>query len=295
MLGITTILNVITKGKKMANTNADEIKITIIQPKPGWQLINFSELVEYRDLCSLLVWRNVKVLYAQTILGLLWALLQPLIQIVIFTVVFGKLAKISTEGIPYMLFATVAIIPWNYMSVAMTQSSQSLVTGQNMLGKIYFPRLLFPLTPILARLVDFGISLLLLMAVAAYYQVTPTWNLLFFPLFLIQMMCISFSVGTWLSPMSIRYRDVNLAMPFVIRMLMYTAPIVYSAASIPDKYRIIYSLNPVVGVVEGFRACLLGTPMPWAFIWPGMIVTAILLIGGLAYFKSKEYLFVDVI
>jgi lipopolysaccharide transport system permease protein len=279
----------------MANTNADKIKITIIQPKPGWQLINFSELVEYRDLCFFLVWRNIKVLYAQTILGLSWALLQPLIQIVLFTVVFGKLAKISTEGIPYILFATVAIVPWTYMSVAMTQSSQSLVTGQNMLGKIYFPRLLFPLTPILARLVDFGISLLLIMAVAFYYRVTPTWNLLFFPLFLIQMMSISFGVGTWLSATAIRFRDVNVAMPFAIRMLMYTAPIVYSASSIPDKYRIIYSLNPIVGVVEGFRACLLGIPMPWLFIWPGFITTGILLISGIFYFKRMESVFVDVI
>jgi lipopolysaccharide transport system permease protein len=279
----------------MANTNADKIKITIIQPKPGWQLINFSELVEYRDLCFFLVWRNIKVLYAQTILGLSWALLQPLIQIVLFTVVFGKLAKISTEGIPYILFATVAIVPWTYMSVAMVQSSHSLVTGQNMLGKIYFPRLLFPLTPILARLVDFGISLLLIMAVAFYYRVTPTWNLLFFPLFLIQMMSISFGVGTWLSATAIRFRDVNVAMPFAIRMLMYTAPIVYSASSIPDKYRIIYSLNPIVGVVEGFRACLLGIPMPWLFIWPGFITTGILLISGIFYFKRMESVFVDVI
>jgi lipopolysaccharide transport system permease protein len=279
----------------MANTNADKIKITIIQPKPGWQLINFSELVEYRDLCFFLVWRNIKVLYAQTILGLSWALLQPLIQIVLFTVVFGKLAKISTEGIPYILFVTVAIIPWTYMSVAMTQSSQSLVTGQNMLGKIYFPRLLFPLTPILARLVDFGISLLLLMIIAFYYRVTPTWNLLFFPLFLIQIMSISFGVGTWLSATAIRFRDVQVALPFAIRMLMYTAPIVYSASSIPDKYRIIYSLNPIVGVVEGFRACLLGIPMPWLFIWPGFITTGILLISGIFYFKRMESVFVDVI
>lgn len=279
----------------MTNSNAGDVKITTIQPSSGWHLVNFRELVEYRDLAAFLVWRDIKVIYAQTILGFLWALLQPMIQIALFTVVFGKLAKVSSEGIPYMLFATVAIIPWTYMSVAMMQSSQSLISGQSMLGKIYFPRLLFPLTPVLARLVDFGISLLLLMAVAVYYRVIPTWNLLLFPLFLIQMMGISFGVGTWLSAMAIRFRDVKLAMPFVIRMLMYTAPIVYSAAAIPDKYRIIYSLNPIVGVVEGFRSCLLGTAIPWVFIWPGMVTTAVLLISGILYFKRMENVFVDVI
>jgi lipopolysaccharide transport system permease protein len=279
----------------MTNINTGDIKITTIEPSSGWHLVNFRELLEYRDLAAFLVWRDIKIIYAQTILGFLWALLQPMIQIALFTVVFGKLAKVSSEGIPYMLFATVAIIPWTYMSVAMTQSSSSLIVGQGMLGKIYFPRLLFPLTPVLARLVDFGISLLLLMAVAAYYRVVPTWNLLLFPLFLIQMMGISFGVGTWLSAMAIRFRDVKLAMPFVIRMLMYTAPIVYSAAAIPDKYRIIYSLNPIVGVVEGFRACLLGTQIPWVFIWPGMLTTAVLLITGILYFKRMEKVFVDVI
>ena len=279
----------------MTNSDVADIKITTIKPRPGWHLINFSELLEYRDLFFFLVWRDIKILYAQTILGLLWALLQPLIQIVLFTIIFGKVAKVSTDGIPYLLFATVAIIPWTYISVSMTQSSQSLITGQNMLGKVYFPRLLFPLTPILARLLDFGISMLIIIAVALYYRVIPTWNLLLLPLLVIFMMSISAAVGTWLSAMAIRFRDVKLAMPFVIRMLMYTAPIVYSASSIPEKYRIIYSLNPLVGMIEGFRACLLGTPIPWVFIWPGMITAAILLISGIFYFKRMESVFVDVI
>jgi lipopolysaccharide transport system permease protein len=251
--------------------------------------------MEYRDLFFFLVWKEIKVLYAQTILGLLWALLQPLIQIVLFTIIFGKVARISTEGIPYLLFATVGIIPWTYVSVSMTQSSQSLVTGQNMLGKVYFPRLLFPLTPILARLLDFGISMLILIPVAIYYGVAPTWNLLLFPLLVLFMMSISAAGGTWLSAMAIRFRDVKFAMPFVIRMLMYTAPIVYSAASIPKNYRLIYSLNPLVGMTEGFRACLLGTPIPWALIWPGMLTAAVLLISGTFYFKRMESVFVDVI
>ena len=273
--------------------NSDSV--TIIKPKSGWQVIDLKELKEYRDLFYFLVWRDIKVLYAQTILGFFWAILQPLIQIVIFTVIFGKIAKISTDGIPYFLFLSVAIIPWTYMSQSMTKSSQSLVQGQHMLGKVYFPRLIFPVTPVLAKLIDFGISILIILAIAIYYRVLPTWNLLLFPVFVMFMMTISSGIGMWLSAMAIRFRDVRHAMPFAVRMLMYTAPIVYSASSIPEKYRIIYSLNPVVGVIEGFRACLLGTSMPWSYIWPGIITAAILLVSGALYFKRMERVFVDVI
>jgi len=269
--------------------------VTIIKPRSGWQIIDFKELKEYRDLFFFLVWRDIKILYAQTVLGLCWAILQPLIQIVIFTIVFGRVAKIPTDGIPYILFSTVAIIPWTYMSQAITQSSQSLVVGQNMLGKVYFPRLIFPITPVLARLIDFGISILLILGVALYYRVLPTWNLLLFPLFVVLMMSIGAGVGMWLSAMAIRFRDVKFAMPFVVRMLIYSAPIVYSASSIPKAYRTIYSLNPIVGVIEGFRSCLLGTPVPWQYIWPGMITAFILLISGAFYFKRMERVFVDVI
>jgi len=269
--------------------------VITIKPRSGWQLINLKELKEYRDLFYFLVWRDIKVLYAQTILGCLWAILQPIIQIVLFTIVFGKIAKVSTDGIPYVLFSTVAIIPWTYMSQAMTQSSQSLVTGQNLLGKVYFPRLIFPLTSVLAKLVDFGISILIVIGVIFYYRVVPTWNLLFFPVFVVAMVAFSAGVGMWLSAMAIRFRDIKLAMPFVVRMLMYTAPIVYSASTIPEKYRIIYSLNPIVSVIEGFRACLLGLPMPWLFIWPGIITGGLVLVSGALYFTRMERVFVDVI
>ena len=273
----------------------DEAPVTVIKPKSGWQVIDLKELKEYRDLFYFLVWRDIKVMYAQTILGFSWAILLPVIQIAIFTIVFGKVAKVSTEGIPYVLFSSVAIIPWTYMSQAMIQSSESLVQNQNMLGKIYFPRLIFPITSILARLVDFGISILIIFVLAIYYRVLPTWNLLFFPLFVLLMMSVSGGVGMWLSAMAIRFRDVKHAMPFVIRMLMYSAPIVYSASSIPETYRIIYSLNPIVAVIEGFRACLLGTPMPWPYIWPGIITAVVVLISGAFYFKRMERVFVDVI
>lgn len=273
----------------------EDTSVTIIEPLSGWQLIDLNELVEYRDLFYFLVWRSIKVLYAQTILGFSWAILNPFIQIVIFSIIFGKVAKLETDGIPYTLFTTVAIIPWTYMSQAMAQSSQSLVQGQGMLGKVYFPRLIFPLTPVLSKMVDFGISLLLLLGAMIYYQVVPTWDLLWFPVFLIMMMCIPAGIGMWFSALAIRYRDVKFAMPFVINMLIYSAPILYTASSIPEQYRIFYSLNPIVGVIEGFRACLLGTAMPWEFIFPGMASCLVLMIAGAMYFRKMERVFVDVI
>ncbi len=269
--------------------------VTIIKPSTGWRLIDFKELKEYRDLFFFLVWRDIKVLYAQTILGFSWAILQPLTQIVIFTIVFGKVAKLDTDGIPYFLFTTVAVIPWTYKSQAMRQSSQSLVTGKNMLGKIYFPRIVFPLTAVLARLLDFGISILIVLVVMLFYRILPTWNLLFFPVFVIMMMSIPAGIGMWLSALAIRFRDVKYAVPFALRMLVYSAPIVYSASTLSDKYRVLYSLNPIVGVIEGFRACLLGTPIPWSFIWPGIFTGALLLVSGALYFRRMERIFADVI
>lgn len=275
-------------------TSKSEI-ITTIEPKSGWQFIDFKELNDYKDLFFFLAWRDIKVLYAQTILGFSWAILQPLIHIIVFTIVFGKVAKIGTDGIPYFLFSTVAVVPWTYMSQAMTQSSQSLVAGQHILGKIYFPRLLFPLTPILAKLVDFVISLIIILFVLIYYKILPTWNLLLLPLFILHMVCIATGVGLWLSAMAIRFRDVKYAMQFLTQILMYSAPIVYSASSIPDKWRLVYSFNPIVGTIEGFRACLLGSPVPWAYIWPGIITAMLLLFSGALYFKHIEKVFVDVI
>ncbi len=281
--------------KQTDNIEESNIPVTVIEPKKGWQILNLKELRDYRDLFAFLVWRDIKVLYAQTILGLMWAILQPCLEILIFSIVFGKVAKISTEGIPYVLFASVAIIPWAYMSKAVTASSESLILGQQMLGKVYFPRLIFPITPVLSKLVDFSISTVIVMGVIIYYHVHLTWNLILLPFFIVLMISISSSIGLWLSTLAIRFRDVKFAMPFAIRMLMYTAPIVYSASSIPDNYRVIYSCNPIVGVIEGFRACFLGTPFPWQFIWPGIATTIVVLVSGLFYFKRMERVFVDVI
>lgn len=279
----------------MSAPAGEENLVTVIDSKSGWLFPDFKELKAYQDLFYFLVWRDIKVLYAQTVLGFSWAILNPLVQIIIFSVIFGNVAKISTDGIPYVLFSTVAIIPWTYMAESMNASSQSLVTGQSMLGKVYFPRIIFPVTPILAKLVDFGISLLLLVAVMVYYRIAPTWNLLYLPFLVVLMISIPAGVGLWLSALAIRYRDVKFAMPFVIRMLIYSAPILYTASSIPEQYRLLYSFNPIVAVVEGYRACLLGLAMPWEYILPGAVVAVFILVFGALYFRKMERVFVDVI
>lgn len=279
----------------MSSPGSGNERITVIEPVSGWEFPDFKELKAYRDLFYFLVWRDIKVLHAQTILGFSWAILNPLIQIVIFSIIFGKVARISTDGIPYVLFSTVAIIPWTYMAESMSTSSQSLVTGQNLLGKVYFPRVIFPLTSVLAKLVDFSISLMLVVAVMVYYQIAPTWNLVYLPLLVLLMMVIPTGVGLWLSALAIRYRDVKFAMPFVIRMLIYSAPILYPISAIPEQIRFAYSLNPIVGVIEGYRACLLGMPMPWEYILPGSVVAVLVLAFGAIYFRRMERVFVDVI
>ncbi len=276
------------------NEAINETTTKVLEPPKSWQMIDFKELVAYQDLFVFLVKRDIKVLYAQSIMGFSWAIFNPLVQIVIFTVIFGRVANLDTGGVPYFLFSTVAIIPWTYMSEATSTSSQSLVSDSSMLGKVYFPRLIFPLTPVLAKLVDFSISLLVLLVVMVYYKVVPTANILLLPLFVL-MISVPAGIGFWLSSLAIRYRDVKFAMPFLIRMLIYSAPILYSAKEIPEAYRLAYSFNPIVGVIEGFRACLLGSPIPWEYIAPGMFTCVILVASGAMYFRRMERIIVDVI
>jgi lipopolysaccharide transport system permease protein len=273
------------------NSKTPELVIT---PPTGWLSIDFKELVAYRDLFYFLVWRDIKVMYAQSILGVAWGIIQPVMNILIFSIIFGHVAKIPTDGIPYILFSTVAIIPWTYMSSAMTQSSQSLLSNQGMLGKIYFPRMIFPLAPILSLFGNFCVSCLVLISVLVYYRIPPTWNIAYLPIFLLMMMCIPAGVGMWLSSMAVRYRDVKFAMHYFIQLLMYSAPIVYSASTIPENLRIVYSLNPIVGVIEGFRGVFLGMEMAWTYIIPGMITAAVLFISGAFYFRKMERIIADV-
>lgn len=268
---------------------------TVIEPKSGWQLIDWRELREYRDLYYFLVRRDIKVLYKQTVLGFSWAVIRPVLSMIVFSIVFGRLAQVPSDGVPYPIFAYVALVPWTYFSTAMIESTQSLVNNSNMLTKVYFPRLVIPMTPVLAKLVDFGIAFMVLLLMMAWFSIVPTWQVVFLPFLLLLMIMTALGFGMWLSALAIQYRDVRLAIPFIAQLLMYAAPVVWPASLIPEQLRPIYGLYPMAGVIEGFRSALLGTnPMPWDLIVPGTLSAVLIAVTGAFYFRRMERIFADV-
>jgi len=268
---------------------------TIIEPKSGWRFINFAELKEYRDLFYFLVWRDIKVLYKQTVLGFSWAIIRPVFSMIVFSVVFGRLAKVPSDNVPYPIFSYAALIPWTYFSQAMSRSTESLVSNMNMLTKVYFPRLVIPMTPVLAGLVDFAIAFSILALMMIWYAIAPTWNILFLPVLIVLMILTASGLGMWLSAMAIQYRDIRFAIQFIVQLLMYAAPVVWPASLIPDKYRLLYGIYPMAGVIEGFRSALIGTnPMPWDLILIGAITALALAVSGALYFRRMERIFADV-
>jgi lipopolysaccharide transport system permease protein len=267
----------------------------VIRPRSGWQLIDWRELREYRDLFSFLVWRGVKVRYAQSALGIGWAVIQPVLSMLVFTLVFGRLAKVRSDGIPYALFSFVGLAPWTFFSNAVAEATNSLVGNANMISKIYFPRLVLPVAAVVGKLVDFAISLILVSVLMLVYRRTPTAGVLVIPLLVVLMVVAAAGVGTWLAALAVQYRDVKHGISFAVQILMYAAPVVYPASLVPERYRLLYALNPMVGVIEGFRSALLGTrAIPWDFIALGSVVALAGALGGALYFRRKERLFADV-
>jgi lipopolysaccharide transport system permease protein len=268
---------------------------TIIEPKNGWQLIDWRELHEYRDLFYFLVWRDIKVLYKQTILGFAWAIIRPFFSMIVFSIVFGQLAQVPSDGVPYPIFAYTALIPWTYFSTAMSTSTQSLISNAGMLSKVYFPRPVIPMTPILAKLVDFGIAFLFLGLMMIWYSIAPTWNALYLPVLIFLMILTAAGIGMWLSALAIQYRDVRFAIQFMAQLLMYAAPVVWPVSLIPQQFRLLYGLYPMAGVIEGFRSALLRTtPMPWDLILIGSASAIIIALSGALYFRRLERIFADV-
>jgi len=267
----------------------------VIEPGKRLRFLDFAELKEYRDLFIFLVWRSVKVRYAQSTLGVGWAIVQPLFSMLVFTVVFGNLAKIDSNGVPYAIFSFAGLVPWTYFSNALTESTGSLVVNAHMMSKVYFPRVVLPLSGVLAKLVDFCIAMVLLGVMLIFFGVMPNWGVLALPLLVLIMMMTAAGMGMWLTAMAIQYRDVQYAMGFLVQLLMYCAPVVYPTSLIPEQYRLLYALNPMAGVIEGFRSALLGTiPMPWGWVFIGFVTSSIMLISGIFYFRSKERVFADV-
>jgi lipopolysaccharide transport system permease protein len=269
--------------------------VTVIAPAKSIFNINFAELIEYRDLYWFWTWRSVRVRYAQSALGVGWAIIQPLFSMLIFTIIFGNLAKISSDGVPYAVFSLTGLVIWTYFADSVNESTNSLIQNSNMIGKIYFPRLILPLSAVAAKLVDLAIGLVLLAVMMVWFQIVPQWEAIFVPILILIAMITSAAVGMWLTALAIQYRDVKHGSTFVIQLLMYAAPVVYPASLIPEKWRLIYALNPMVGVIEGMRASLLGTrPMPWDLILIGGAMAPILFLFSIIYFASKERLFADV-
>jgi len=276
-------------------TSAENTIVQIIEPTPGWKAIDFKELYRYRDMLRFLTWRSIKVLYAQSAIGIGWAVIQPLFSMLIFTVVFGWFAKIDSDGVPYSLFSLAALVPWTYFSNALLEAGNSLVSQSQMLSKVYFPRLVLPLSGVLAKLVDFCIAMLMLLGLMLVYQVFPTWNCLFLPLLILIMLSSALGIGLWLTAMAVQYRDIKHALTFVVQLAMYASPVIYSANIIPGRFRYLYAINPMVGVIEGFRSALLGTgPMPWDLIAIGSTSATVFLVSGLFYFRRQERVFSDV-
>jgi homopolymeric O-antigen transport system permease protein len=253
------------------------------------------ELWPYRELFFFLVWRDVKVRYAQSVLGIGWAVIQPIVPMVIFSIVFGRVARISSDGAPYTLFAYAGLVPWTYFANALGDASGSLVKEVNMLSKIYFPRLLIPLTTVLGRLLDLLISFVFLFVLMAWYRVAPSAAMFILPLLILLTTLTASGLGLWLGALALQYRDVRYAVPFAIQFLMYAAPVVYPTSLVPVRYRYLYALNPLVGIIEGSRAALLGhAPMPWDLIVIATIMSVGMAWAGCVYFTRKEPVFADV-
>jgi lipopolysaccharide transport system permease protein len=275
---------------------ASEPPITVIEPRRGWQAVDVAELIAYRDLFWFLTYRAIRTRYAQSALGIGWAVIQPVASMIVYTIIFGKMVKVQSDGAPYALFSFVALVPWTYFQSALGESVQTLANEQRMISKIYFPRLLLPMSRIVARLLDFGIALLLLVALLAWYGQPPNAGIVMLPVLSLIMIFTVAGAGLGLSALSVQYRDINYGMSFLLQLLMYAVPVVYSVSLVPDKLRIWYGLNPMVGVIEGFRSALLGTaPMPWDLIVPGGIVSMVLLVVGAMFFRRRERVFADVV
>lgn len=267
-----------------------------IEPSTGWPSIGLRELWEYRELLYFLTWRDVKVRYKQTALGAAWAIIQPFFMMVVFSLFFGKLAGIPSDGIPYPVFAFCALLPWQLFAHALTESSNSLVANERLITKVYFPRLVVPIAAVLGGLIDFAIAFVVLLAMMIYFGIVPGWPIVILPGFILLAVMTALAVGLWLSALNVKYRDVRYTMTFLIQFWLFATPVAYPSSLIPEQWRWLYGLNPMAGVVEGFRWALLGkTDPPGALLAVSIAVVILLLIGGLYYFRKMEQEFADIV
>jgi lipopolysaccharide transport system permease protein len=271
-------------------------EVTVIEPSSGWAALNLGALWRFRELTLFLTWRDIKVRYKQTVLGALWAILQPVLTMVIFTVIFSKFAHIPSDGAPYPVFAFAALLPWTFFAYAMGQAANSLVGNANLVSKVYFPRLVIPLSAALGGLVDLIIAFGVLICLMVFYRVAPTPALLTLPLFALMALLVALSVGVWLSALNVQYRDVRYTVPFLTQVWLYATPVAYSASLIHGRFHTLLQLNPMTGVVQGFRWAVLGKgTLDFGSVASSLIIATLTLVTGLYYFRRVEQRFADVV
>ena len=277
-------------------SSASIVPVTIIRPSRGWISLNLRDLWEYRELLYFLTWRDVKVRYKQTVLGAAWAIIQPFFTMVVFSVFFGKLAKMPSDNIPYPIFSYAALVPWTFFANGLSQSSTSLVASANLIKKVYFPRLVVPISSVISGAVDFVLAFVVLLGMMLYFGIVPTWNIVWLPLLLLLALVTSLGVGLWLTAMNVQFRDVRYAVPFLVQAWMFATPIAYPSSLLDEPWRTLYGINPMAGVVEGFRWALLGTETaPGPIVLVSALVAVGLLISGAFYFRRMEKTFADVV
>ena len=279
----------------MAETTQSGPAVTVIRARRGWEVLSLREMWRYRELACFLCWRDIKVRYKQTALGILWAFIQPFTKMVVFTLVFGQLAKIDSEGFPYSVFMFAGLLPWQFFSEALNRSSQSVVNSSHLITKVYFPRLIIPVSSIGACLVDFAVSFLVLAGLMVYYSVPPTAALLMVVPLTLCTILAALGVGALLSALEVRYRDFRHAVPFLVQVWMFLTPVIYPVSMVPEKWRWLLMLNPMSGIVDAWRSALLGRPFDWGYLSVSFGVAVLVLIGSLIYFQKLEREFADVV
>jgi lipopolysaccharide transport system permease protein len=268
----------------------------VVEPTRGWAAPNLKGLWDYRELMFFLAWRDVKVRYKQSLLGILWVVIQPLTAMVVFTVIFGQFAKLPSEGVPYAVFTYAALLPWQLFSSAVTRSASSVLSSSSIFTKVYFPRLVLPVAAIFANVVDFGISLVVFFGLLAVFRVWPGWPLLFLPLLVLLTIATTLAFGIWFAALNVRYRDVTYVVPYLVQLSLFLSPVAYSANLVPrGLWRVAYSLNPLAGLIQGYRWSLIRGPAPDSMLLISIIMVSILLVSGIYYFRRVEKTFADVV
>jgi len=269
---------------------------TVIKPPSGWLSLDLQEVWAYRELLFLLAWRDISVRYKQSVVGIGWAIIQPVMTMIIFSIIFGKFAKLPSEGVPYPVFAFCALLPWNYFARSLTDSSDSLVGSSHLVTKIYFPRLILPLSKVFVGLIDFSVAFIVLIILMVFYGISPTSAVFFLPFFILIAMISALGIGLWLTALNVKYRDIKYIVPFLTQFWMYASPVAYSTTLVPEKWQWLYGLNPLVGVIEGFRWALLGKSSPdLTMLFISLTIISFLLFSGIYYFKKMEKMFADII